>query len=111
MLLKYPIGLQGLPLTEKFGLNPPAGGFLEPHQVDLIGSMIEQEEMEFLKELSDSDPDVRKIVEHITSLPDLSEEDWRRQSEEFDKRFPHLKTDMDKTVTDTKKNDNHLFKI
>jgi hypothetical protein len=98
MLLKYPIGLQGLPLTEKFGLNPPSGGFLRPDQVHLIGSVIQREEMEFLKGLSDSDPHVGKIVEHITSLPDLSEEEWRCQSEEFDERFPHLKTEMDKTA-------------
>ena len=100
ILLKYPIGLQGLPLDEKFGLNPPAGGFLRPDQVDLIGSVIEKEEMEFLKRVSDSDPHVGKIVEHITSLPDLSEEDWHRQREEFDKRFPGLKIERGKMATE-----------
>ncbi len=96
LLLKYPVGMQGLPLTEKFGLNSPAGGFLEPHQVYYITSIINEDERDFLQALSDSDSDVKKIVEHFTSLPDLSDEEWNRQKEEFDKRYPDFKNDKEK---------------
>jgi len=91
MLLKYPVGIQSLPLTEKFGLNGPAGGFLEGHQVTMITSLIDPTEQAFLKAVSDADENVRAIVAHFESLPDLSDEDWQTQSEEFDKRFPDLK--------------------
>jgi len=90
MLLKYPIGMQPLPLSQKFGLNIPAGGFLEAYQVDIITSILEPKEREFLKKLSDEDPFTRQIVEHFESLPDLSEEEWKKQIEEFDKENPNL---------------------
>ncbi|MCJ7458665.1 MAG: hypothetical protein MUP17_06720 [candidate division Zixibacteria bacterium] len=91
MLLKYPIGMQPLPVVEKFGLNIPMGGFLEGDQVDIVTSVIKPEEKVFLKNLSDGDPDVRQIVEYFESLSDLSEEDWKRQIEEFDKEHPQLR--------------------
>jgi len=83
LLLKYPIGLQSLPLFEKFGLNGPAGGFLDSDEVESITAILHPEERNFLKQLSDNDPNVRSIKEQIESMPDISEEELKRQSNEL----------------------------
>ncbi|MBI4216295.1 MAG: hypothetical protein HY687_02725 [Chloroflexi bacterium] len=90
MLLKYPIGMQPLPLSKKFGLNGPAGGFLEDDQVKNVTYVLESKEKAFLKTLSDEDPNVRQTVEYFESLPDLPDEQWQQQIQELDKQFPNL---------------------
>lgn len=90
MLLKYPIGMQPLPLSEKFGLNPPAGGYLEGYQIQVITSILKPEERDYLQRLSDKDPYVRKTVKHFESLPNLSDEEKQQQAEEFDRKHPKL---------------------
>jgi hypothetical protein len=74
MLLKYPIGMQELPLWEKFGFNTPMGGFLEDHHQDWVFSVLESEIKEFLKNISDNNPEVIEIVAGINKMPDLTEE-------------------------------------
>jgi hypothetical protein len=83
-LLKYPVGMQPLPLDEKFGLNGPVGGFLQEYQVKLITSLLPSEETEFLQKQSDEDPNTQSIVEQIGSLPDLTPEQMQRQVEDFE---------------------------
>ncbi len=90
MLLKYPVGLQKLPIVQRCGMNGPAGGFLEPHQVTLIASLVEGEERAFLQRLSDEDPDVQRIVAYFEGLPDLSKEDWDKQLEDWERRHPEI---------------------
>ena len=90
ILLKYPIGMQRLFITDKFGLNGPAGGFLEAHQVTLVTSLLLPEERAFLQQLSDQNPDVQKTVRYFESLPDLTAEEWQQQADEWDKSHPDL---------------------
>jgi hypothetical protein len=71
MMLNFPIGMQELPLFKKFGLNGPAGGFLEPDQIERVTRIIKPEERAFLQQLSDESEEVKEIVSHIESLPDL----------------------------------------
>ncbi len=85
MIYKYPIGIQPIQISEKFGLNGPIGGFLEEYQVNIICSIISREEQQFLKDISDEDPFVRKIVNHFEDLPDISEEDFESQMIDMDK--------------------------
>jgi hypothetical protein len=85
LLLKYPVGLQPLPLTAKFGFFGPMGGYLERHQVELIQGLLDPEEARFLKELSDGDPAVQATVQYLEQLPDLSQEEWQHQSEQLDR--------------------------
>ena len=40
-ILKYPVAFQYTPM-DRFGFNPPAGGFLEPHQVDFIKKFLDE---------------------------------------------------------------------
>jgi hypothetical protein len=70
---KYLIGLQSLPLDEKFGLNQPAGGLLASgtHRRKQV---IDDDVLKLLQKLSDQDPDTQGIVEWVHSLPDLTEE-------------------------------------
>lgn len=75
-LLKYPVGLQETPLDEKFGLNPPMGGFLNPWQADLLREFIGRSDADLLQSISDSDSNAVEIGREIRALPDLSEDEW-----------------------------------
>jgi len=95
VLTKYPIGLQSLPLTEKFGLNGPAGGLLEGHQVTTIKGVLAEKEILFLKKLSDEDPSVQTTISYIESLPDMTDEEWDKQVKAFDKHMEEMKKGND----------------
>jgi hypothetical protein len=80
ILLKYPIGMQKLPLWEKFGLNPPMGGFLEDSSREVVLFMLSETEKNFLNEISNNDPLVKEISKDLLSRPDLTEEQIEEQS-------------------------------
>jgi len=85
MLLKYPMGMQDLPLWDKFGLNPPAGGFLDESSQPAVLAILDEDVKEVLQNISDSDPTVNKIVKDILAMPDLTEEQLEKQRAELDK--------------------------
>ncbi|MDQ1122073.1 hypothetical protein [Microbacterium trichothecenolyticum] len=76
-LMKYPIGLQVTPLSEKFGLNPPAGGFVEPAVRDRFRDYLDPDMRDRLQLQSDDDPAAVAMREQIDAMPDLTEDDWR----------------------------------
>lgn len=84
LLLKYPIGMQGLPLDEKFGMEGPTGGLLQPHQVQFITSIIPSDEREFLQKISDENSDVQQTKKYLNNLPDLTSEEWKEQLKRWD---------------------------
>ena len=84
MLLKYPIGMQNLPLWDKFGLNSPAGGFLDESSRPAVLVMLDKDTKGVLQDISDNDPTVNEIVRHIFAMPDLTEEQLKKQSVEWD---------------------------
>lgn len=86
MLLKYPVGMQGLPMDEKFGLSGPMGGFLGYTEYEAVLAVLDKHTQEVLKSISDNDPNVKEMVQHILSMPDLSEEEWQQQIEDFEKQ-------------------------
>ena len=73
-LLKYPVGLQETWIDQKFGLNPPMGGFLNPWQVDRLRSLFGSDDLAMLQAISDTDPEARKLAEEIAAMPDLTTE-------------------------------------
>ncbi|MYA10035.1 MAG: hypothetical protein F4Z32_01025 [Gemmatimonadetes bacterium] len=73
-LLKYPVGLQETRIDEKFGLNPPMGGFLNPWQADRLRSLFGSDDLAMLQKISDADPQARKLAEEIAAMPDLTTE-------------------------------------
>jgi hypothetical protein len=80
ILLKYPIGMQSVPLMSKFGLNPPAGGFLDAEAQAAVLAILREDEQLVLQAISDADPKVREIVEQIEAMPDLTPEEWEQQA-------------------------------
>lgn len=84
MLLKYPIGMQNLPLWDKFGLNAPVGGFLDESSQPAVLVILNEDTKEVLHNISNNDPTVNETVKHILAMPDLTEEQLRKQSAEWD---------------------------
>ena len=84
MLLKYPIGMQNLPLWDKFGINSPAGGFLDESSRPAVSVILDEDAKEVLQNISNNDPTVNEIVGYILAMPDLTEEQLRKQSAEWD---------------------------
>lgn len=92
LLLKYPIGMQKLPLMEKFYLNTPMGGFLEQYgPQESVFAILDDNIKVILKDISDKDPTVQEIVTQINAMPNLTEEDIKQQNEEYDKHLEEHK--------------------
>lgn len=85
MLIKYPIGIKPLPLFDKFGINPPLGGFLQFQQIIYIKYVLTNEKLAFIEHIANNNQEVKDIIEEIKSLPDLSSKELQKQTEEFDK--------------------------
>jgi len=97
MLLKYPIGMQNLPLWDKFGLNPPAGGFLDESSRPAILAILDEGTKGVLQDICDNDSTVNEIVKNILAMPDLTEEQLKKQSAEWDERMEKHSTKRQKT--------------
>ena len=96
MLLKYPIGMQQLPLWEKFGFNSPVGGFLDESSRPAVLAILDDETRAVLQDISDNDPQVNKIVSGILAMPDLPEEQLKKQIAEWDKMMEERSTKREK---------------
>jgi len=83
MLLKYPIGMQELPIFEKFGFNFPVGTFLWGTPQKMVLAILDENIIKVLRKLSDENPDVKALVDYILSLPDLTPEELDRQDAEL----------------------------
>lgn len=86
-LLKYPVGLQVTPLSQKLGLNKPVGGFVEPFVRDRFLAHLHPARAKLLQGISDADPQARKAAEYFQSLPDYPPEAWRDDMIKDDQRW------------------------
>lgn len=77
ILLKYPLGLQVTPLSAKFGLEGPVGGFVEPFVRERFLAHLGSEKAALLQRISNADKDAESTAAHIRSLPDVTPEQWR----------------------------------
>lgn len=84
-LLKYPIGLLDTPIDEKFGLNGPAGGFLNPHQRIKILDRLDPKVSSVLTELGRNDADAQGMAQAIVDMPDISDEEMQEQADQIDR--------------------------
>lgn len=84
-LMKYPVGLQTTPLNEKFGLNPPAGGLVEPFVRDRFREYLDPDVRDRLQQISDNDEDALASAAWVNGLPDLTDEEQRKQEEQHDR--------------------------
>ena len=84
MLLKYPVGMQELPIWQKFGFNSPVGGFLDGSSQEAVLNVLEDSTRTVLEDISNNDANTRAIVESIFAMPDLTDEQLREQGAEWD---------------------------
>jgi hypothetical protein len=89
-ILKYPVAYQYTPVNEKFGLNGPIGGFLNPHQVGMVKEIFDEKTNTLLQKISDADPEAIELAQWVQGFPDITEEEFEQQSIDYDKRtIPH----------------------
>ena len=84
-LLKYPVGLQYIPIDQKFGLDKPIGGFLNPWQVEQIKKIFDIKVLKVLQKISDEDELATTLAGEINRRPDITEKEFAKQIEEDDK--------------------------
>lgn len=78
--LYNPVIMIGLPLDEKFGMEGPASGFLNDRQADWINKLIPENYRVHFNHLLSQDKEVKALVEMVSSLPNLTEEDLKTQA-------------------------------
>lgn len=84
-VLKYPIALQETPMTSKFGLNGPMGGFIEPWNAQLLRELLMNEDLLALQEISDTDPSALFLADWVNSREDITEVELGQQMNDHDK--------------------------
>ena len=77
-----PVLLVGLPLSEKYGENPPIGFFAD-YQASALRDMLPDAVRDGFIRAAAEDPQIQSIREHMERLPDISEEELRRQIDEY----------------------------
>ncbi|MHC1791269.1 hypothetical protein [Solidesulfovibrio sp.] len=85
--LTTPRLLIGFDLERKFGLNPPLSGFFEERQAERLQKLIPTEYYEFIARLRANDPNLKSLEELFSNLPDISDEDFNKQCEEFKRNW------------------------
>lgn len=86
-IIRYPIGMQPLPMQEKYGFNGPMGGLLEEDQVLALKAVMSEKEKTFLQKLSDENSTVKQIREGIASMPDISEKEYQEQVADWGRKW------------------------
>jgi hypothetical protein len=85
-----PVLLIDLPITAKFGLNPPMSGFLEGSDVETLRILVVDEVRAILDQNNTFDPDVRSVVEYVEQLPDITEAELQRQSDALNQQYMEM---------------------
>ena len=84
-ILKYPIAFQHTPFDQKFGLNIPAGGYLEPDQSKTIKKFLDEDVLKTLQAISDSDHIAVEKAKWINRQPDITKEEMQKQVDKFNR--------------------------
>jgi hypothetical protein len=80
-----PIILYPTPIEEKFGINGPMSGYLQEYQVERLRRLLKPASLEHLLHYYDSDPGVKSLREYFEGLPDITEDEFKKQLEDFDR--------------------------
>jgi len=86
-LVKYPLGVIKYDYESKFGIDKPMLGGLEPFEIDMIKEVVGQEAFEVLETIAQDDETAKGIMDWLSSLPNVTEEDVKNQILEFDKHM------------------------
>ena len=84
-LIKHPLGVVRYDYSRKFGIDKPMFGGLEVFEVDRLEKIIGQEIFREIEAIAQIDDNVRDVMDWISNLPDMTEEDISEQIVEFDK--------------------------
>ena len=87
LALYNPILLVGLPLPEKFGMNPPFSGFYEQGESDLLWELLPEKYQPFFREVWQSDAEVLSLIQWFDSLPTLTKEESEESVRQFERTF------------------------
>jgi hypothetical protein len=96
--LYNPIILVGVPLDEKFGLEPPISGFLNDEQARMIKKLIPEKYENFFDHLTKNDSEIKENVECFNALYDLTDEDIKSQAQRQDGMFTKSKTRINQLI-------------
>jgi len=88
-LIKYPLGIINFNYYDKFGIDTPMFGGLQEFEIELIKRLITKEEFEQIEFIAQNDETVKKIIEHISQLPDMTEDEREQQIIDSDKEMIH----------------------
>jgi hypothetical protein len=70
LYLYNPILLKGVPIDEKFGTNPPIGGYFNETQAELMRKLIPDKYATFLNGLISTDEEIISTSDYFSKLPD-----------------------------------------
>ena len=74
-------------IADKFGLNGPLSGFLEPYQVEVLRKLLPDDIRDPLLQIADTEPLVEGFREYFSSLPEITEEELEQQIRDFRAQF------------------------
>jgi hypothetical protein len=84
-IVKYPLAAIKYDYYSKFGLDEPWIGLVDPTFVERFEKVVGPEVWTHLEALAASDDSVKKILDWLDGLPDLTEGDYEVQREDWDK--------------------------
>lgn len=84
--LYNPVTLIELPLDIKFGINEPVG-FIQPGQSEIVNQLIPLQYKQFFDHLKNNDEEVLGIKEWVDARPDMTQEEIKKQLDNFNNSF------------------------
>jgi hypothetical protein len=88
--LYNPVILIDLPMTEKFGLNPPMCGFLEMGLAETVNILIPDKYKPYCEFLKNNDDEILGIKNWIESMPSLTKEQFDEQVKDQNDFFDNM---------------------
>ena len=84
-LVKYPLGIVRFEYSDKFAIDTPMFGGIDPHEVEWLKDVVGPLVFKKLEIVAGQDERVQEILSWVTSLPDMTEEEREEQIIELDK--------------------------
>jgi len=76
-----------LPLDKKFGLNQPFSGYFNEYQSEVVYKLIPNRYRQYFEDLKSYDEEVLDTIEWFNSIPDITEDQIKKQIEEQNEIF------------------------
>ena len=90
--LYNPLVLEGLPIEQKFGFNEPASGFFSHYESELLWELLPKDYHAFFEKIRTTDNEVLDIVKWVMERPDVSQEEFENQIEQYNSLVKNLFT-------------------